>query len=136
MDTNISALMARIQEIRTRMQELQGLTAAGMSARGAKTGDAAAGSGGTESYKSSGFSDLLEQALGELGSTGSSGIAGVGDITGAMDLMSSALNSLTASADSEEDEESGFLMSTESLSRLTELERVLRRNLDDSTSGE
>jgi hypothetical protein len=111
MDTNISALMARIREIQSRIREIQGMTARGPESAvppaapsvsdGTEAADAAAS--GTE------FSAILEEALGLLGQDGTTGAAGTGD------LMSSALNGLSS---------------------LTDLERVLRGTLDDSTYEE
>jgi hypothetical protein len=160
MDTNLTALMARIEEIRTRIQEIQGMAARGGSSGGVKPGSAGGGlsgpdaavppaspttrSGGPETSRrttaaetaadaGADFSGLLEQALDVLGQ--GSGAAGAGDVDGAMDLMSSALNSLSSLNGSGE-EESDILMSRESLTRLTDLERVLRGTLDGTNREE
>ena len=154
MDTSLPALMARIREIQSRMQELQGMASRGISpaadrgntsSQGPEGPDTAvppaapaAEAGGTEASDGAtaggDFSALLEEALGVLGRD--SGVTGTEDVRGAVDLMSSALSSLSSLTDSGEDGDSDFLMSRDNLSRLTDLERVLRGRLDDSTLGE
>ena len=146
MDRSISALMARIQEIQSRIREIQGMTSRGLpSASGVGGPESAVPpavpslTDGTEAVDAASskneFSALLDEALTLLGREGTTDSPEAGDVSGAMDLMSSALNSLSSLTGTDEEEESGILMSRENLSRLTDLERVLRGTLDDSTFG-